>query len=170
MHAALERFRGLDTRGDVGEGRHDAAARHAVGAHLDHQAAVGKAFEKGLAAHVAGDALLDQRLGLARPEGALVGVVAQDLFEPDADADHLGGQAEHLAELPVPAHEMHRLVEHRDALAHVIERGLQDLAVVVQRRARIVEHLERGLVGAAMRRAPQRGDAGGDAGKRVGAR
>ena len=32
------------------------------------------------------------------------------------------------------------------------------------------QHVERRLVGAAMRRAPQAGDAGGDAGERIGAR
>ena len=36
-------------------------------------------------------------------------------------------------------------------------------------RADLAEHLQRRLVGAAMRRAPQAGDAGGDAGKRIGA-
>ncbi len=36
-------------------------------------------------------------------------------------------------------------------------------------RADLGEHLERGLVGAAMRRAPQAGAAGGDAGERIGA-
>ena len=37
------------------------------------------------------------------------------------------------------------LVEHGDALAHVIERGLQDFAVVVDRRIGVVEQLERRL-------------------------
>ena len=36
-------------------------------------------------------------------------------------------------------------------------------------RADLAQHLERRLVGAAMRRAPQAGDAGGDAGERIGA-
>ena len=35
--------------------------------------------------------------------------------------------------------------------------------------ADLLQHLERGLVGAAMGRAPQAGDAGGDAGERIGA-
>ena len=37
-------------------------------------------------------------------------------------------------------------------------------------RADLLQHLERRLVGAAMRRAPQAGDAGRDAGERIGAR
>ena len=52
-------------------------------------------------------------------------------------------QIENLAELPVPANERQILVEHRDALAHVIERGLQNLAVVVNRRVGIVEQFQR---------------------------
>ncbi len=36
--------------------------------------------------------------------------------------------------------------------------------------ADLLQHLERGLVGAAVRRAPQAGDAGSDAGERIGAR
>ncbi len=35
------------------------------------------------------------------------------------------------------------LVEHRDALAHVVERGLQDFAVVVDRGVGVVEQLQR---------------------------
>ena len=54
-------------------------------------------------------------------------------------------QVEDLAELPVPADQLQVLVEHRDALAHVVERGLQDFAVVVDRGVGIVEQLERGL-------------------------
>ena len=36
--------------------------------------------------------------------------------------------------------------------------------------ADLVQHVDHGFVGAAVARAPQRGDAGGDAGERVGAR
>ena len=56
-----------------------------------------------------------------------------------------GGSAEDLAELPVPADQVQVLVEHRDALAHVVERGLQDFAVVVDRRIGVVEELQRRL-------------------------
>ena len=41
--------------------------------------------------------------------------------------------------------EVQVLVEHRDALPHMVERGLQDLAVVVDRGVGIVEELERRL-------------------------
>ena len=45
---ALQRFRGNDARGDVGERGHDAGARHRVGAHLDHRPALGKALQERL--------------------------------------------------------------------------------------------------------------------------
>ena len=54
-------------------------------------------------------------------------------------------QIEDFAELPVPADQRQVLVEHGDALAHVIERGLQDFAIVVDRGVGVVEQLERGL-------------------------
>ncbi len=46
---ALQRFGRLEARRDVGEGDDEAAARHAVGAHLDHHVAVGKTLQIGLA-------------------------------------------------------------------------------------------------------------------------
>ena len=78
-------------------------------------------------------------------ERAALGIVAQDLVEPDADAGQARRQIENLAELPVPADQLQVLVEHRDALAHVVERGLQDFAVVLDRRIGVVEQLERRL-------------------------
>ena len=48
--------------------------------------------------------------------------------------------------------------------------GLGDIFGDIVLVADLVEHVENGFVGAAMRRAPERGDAGGDAGKRVRAR
>ena len=80
-------------------------------------------------------------------ERAALGVVAQDFVEPDADAGERRRKVEDLAELPVPADQLQVLVEHRDALAHVIERGLQDFAVVLDRRAGVVEQFQRGLGG-----------------------
>ena len=46
---ALQRFGGDDARRDVGDGGDDAAVRHAVGADLDDQAAIGEALEERLA-------------------------------------------------------------------------------------------------------------------------
>ena len=89
----------------------------------------------------------DQRRRSPRGRRACVGVEAQDLVERDADAHELARQVEDLAELPVPADQVQVLVEHRDALAHMVERGLQDFAVVVDRGVGVVEQLERRLGG-----------------------
>jgi len=45
---ALQRLRGGDARGDVGERGHDAGARHRVAAHLDHEPALRKALQERL--------------------------------------------------------------------------------------------------------------------------
>ena len=71
----------------------------------------------------------------------MLGDIAQDVVKRNADAGQFVRQIEHLAELAIPADEMQLLVEHGDALAHVIERGLQNLAVVVDRRIGVVEQL-----------------------------
>ena len=145
---ALQRLGGLDARRDVGRGGDEPAVRHVVGADLDHQPALGEALLDRLrAGEIARDALVHEVVDPAGAERALLGVVAQDLVEPDADAGERGRQVEDLAELPVPADELQVLVEHRDALAHVIERGLQDFAVVLDRRIGVVEQLQRGLGG-----------------------
>ena len=54
-------------------------------------------------------------------------------------------QIENFAELPVPADQLQLLVEHGDALAHVVERGLQYRAVVLDRGIGVVEQLQRRL-------------------------
>ena len=76
---------------------------------------------------------------------AVLGDVAQDVVERDADAGEFMRQVEDFAELPVPADQRQLLVEHGDALAHMIERGLQDFAIVVDRRVGIVEQFQRRL-------------------------
>ena len=75
----------------------------------------------------------------------MLGVETKDVVEPGADPGELRRQCENLAELPIPADEVQLLVEHGDALPHMVERGLQDLAVVVDGRIGIVEQLERRL-------------------------
>ena len=75
----------------------------------------------------------------------MLGVETQDVVEPGADPGKLRRQCEDLAELPIPADEVQFLVEHGDALPHMVERGLQDLSVVVDGSIGIVEQLERRL-------------------------
>ena len=135
-----------DGRRDVGRGGDDAAVRHVVGAHLDHQPAIGEALEERfVVGDVVREPLAHELVDRAGAERALPGVVAQDLVERDADPGQLRRQVEDFAELPVPADQPQVLVEHRDALADVVERGLQDFAVVVDRRVGVVEQLQRGL-------------------------
>ena len=74
---------------------------------------------------------------------AALGQVAQDLVERDADLAHLVGQVEQRAVLPVPAGQPEILVEDGDALFHLVERDLQQVAVVLQRLGRVVEQAER---------------------------
>ena len=113
-----------------------------IGADFDHQPALGKAFEERLdLGGVFGDALGDGRVEILLVMVAVLGDVTQNLVERDADAGEAVRQIENLAELPVPAHQIEVLVEHGDALAHVVERGLQNLAVVVDRRIGVVEQL-----------------------------
>ncbi len=140
---ALQRFGRLHAGGDVGEGGDDAAVRHMVGAHLDHHAGLGEALEERLAA---GDVALDLRLheivDAVGGDVAAPAVEVQDIGEPAADADQAWRQIEDFAELPVPADQLQVLVEYRDALTHVVERGLQDFAVVLNRRVGVVEQLQ----------------------------
>ena len=75
----------------------------------------------------------------------MLGVEAQDVVEPRTDPGELRWQCQDLAELAVPADEVQVLVEHSNALTHMIERCLQNLAVVVDGGIGIVEQLERGL-------------------------
>ena len=88
-HAPLQRLVGalelvgrLHARGDVGEGRDDAAVRHRVGAHLHHQVALGNAFQE---RHARGDVLLHvvlhQRLDRVGVGIGARGVEAQDFVE-----------------------------------------------------------------------------------------
>ena len=118
-----------------------------VGAHLDHRAGLREAFEEGFAA---GDVALDLRLheivDAVGGDVAAPAVEVQDIGKPAADADQARRQIEDFAELPVPADQLQVLVEHRDALAHVIERGLQDFAVVLDRGVGVVEQLQGRLV------------------------
>ena len=143
---ALQRFGRLHARRDVGKSRHQAAVGHAVRPHLDHQGAFGEALEEGLdLGGVFGDALGDEFVDGPGAALAVPGDVAQDVVERDADAGQFVRQIEDFAELPVPADQHQVLVEYRDALADVIERGLQDFAVVVDRRIGVVEQFQRGL-------------------------
>ena len=75
-------------------------------------------------------------------------------------ADDLGARVEVLVDAVAEAHQ---------AEARFLVLGLVDRRLHVFRAADLFQHLQHGFVGTAVRRAPQRGDAGGDARIRVGA-
>ena len=84
---ALQRFGRFDAGGDVGEGGDDAAVRHAVGAHLDHQPRLGETLQERLGAgDVKIDLLADERVDALGTDAAAPGVEAQDVGKADADA------------------------------------------------------------------------------------
>ncbi len=56
-------------------------------------------------------------------------------------------QRQNFDELPVRADQLQIRVEHRDALPHMIQCGLQDLAIEMRRGVGIVEQFQRGLGG-----------------------
>ncbi len=87
----------------------------------------------------------NQRVDVARAEVTALRARAQDAIERSADPSELGREIEKLAELPIPANELHVPVEHAQAVPHLIECGLQQVAIVLERLRRIVEKLERGL-------------------------
>ena len=74
---------------------------------------------------------------------AALGKVAQDAVERDADLAHLVGQVEQRPVLPVPAGQPEIPVEDGDALFHLVERDLQQVAIVLQRLGGVVEQAER---------------------------
>src|SRR5262249_28356169 len=122
---ALKPLRRFHARGNVGEGRDDAAVRHGVRTHLHHQIALIKTLQKRLAAcDVTGKPFAHERSGGVFVRSALFGVEVQDVIEACANPSELRRQPEDLAELAIPTDEMQLLGEYRDALANMVERGL----------------------------------------------
>jgi hypothetical protein len=145
---AFQRFGGLEARGDVREGDDEAAARHPVGADLDHHVAVRQALQIGLALGGVGiQPPLQQRVGAAEGRMADGAHEFEDFLQGDAELHEMRRQREDFAELGVRADQLQIRIEHRDALAHMVQRGLQDLAVEMQRGVGIVEQFQRGLGG-----------------------
>ena len=140
---AFELLRRFDARRDVGEGRDDASVRHRVRAHLHDQIAFGETLQKWLAAgDVTRKPFAHEHIGCVAVGGAVFGVEAQKVIQRGANAGKLRRQCEDLAELAIPAHQVQVLVEYGNALSHMVERGLQDLAIVVDRSVGIVQELE----------------------------
>ena len=141
---ALQRLGGLEARRHIGERDNQPAAWHAVGPHFDHHMAVRKPLEIGLAlGGVGGQALIDRGVVVAEAGGADRAEEFQDFPKRNSDLHQMRRQAENLAELPVRTDQLQIRIEHRDALPHMIERGLQHLAVEMQRGVRIIQQFQR---------------------------
>ena len=95
--------------------------------------------------HQAVDAVLDDALGVAGAEFATLGAVADDGLQRHPDLGELRRQIEDLAELAVPADQAELAIEHRNALADLIEGDLQQVAVVLDGGGGVVEQLHRRL-------------------------
>ena len=89
--------------------------------------------------------VLDERFDGFRTGIIAPRIEAQDFIESGPDPRELRRKGEDIAELPVPTDQVQVLVEDRDPLADVVERGLENFAVVLDRGIGIVEQLQRGL-------------------------
>ncbi len=130
----LEAGLGLAERGDVGERRDEAAARHRIAANLD-QAAVREGAlgqQRRAGTHVlqaARDHARDLRLLKAFRTQRVYGEVA----DRPADLQQRGRKTEQLRIACVPGHQVEIAIDHADALRHVLERRLEQALVEAQR-------------------------------------
>ena len=121
---ALKGLGRLHARRDIGEGGHQTAVGHAVGANLDNKIASRHALQErcgvgSIFSDALGDELVDTGVLTA-----LLRDMAQDVAERDADAGQFMRQVEDFAKLPIPADQRQLLVEDGYSLADMIERGL----------------------------------------------
>ena len=145
--AALERLvgagEGLRRRyliGDVEIGRDDATLRHRRGADFEDATRRREVFQKGFTTHrELQEALADVGFDRARAEVAALGAVTQDLLQRHADLSEVSREVQEFAVLAVPADQAHVAVEHAEPVAHLIERRLKKVAVVLERLGSIVE-------------------------------
>ena len=137
---ALELLGGLERRRYIGEGDDEATARHAVGTHLDHHAAIRQPLQVGLAfGGVGGKPPLQQGFAVAHAGRTDRPHEFQDFLQWNPELHQMRRQAQNFAELPVRADQLQIGVEHGDALPHVVERRLQDLPVEVERGVGIIQ-------------------------------
>ncbi|MND84966.1 hypothetical protein D3C80_768700 [compost metagenome] len=104
---------------------------------------------------------LDPGLDVARNGDGVglapLGVEAIDGGDGQADVDESGGQVEHLDIAAVPGGQAQVLVHHADALVDVVQGGLQQVAVELDRLRRLIQHPHHVLG-----RAASGGQGGGD--------
>ena len=141
---AFQRFGGLEARRDVGKGDDQSAAGHPVRSHLDHHVTIRQTFQIGFAlGGVGGQTPLQQLLAIAEVGRVDRAHEFEDFPQRNSDLDQVRRQPENFAELPVRTNQLQIGIEHRDTLPHMVQRGLQDLAVEMKRGVGIVEQLER---------------------------
>ncbi len=139
----LQRLGGRHPLGDVGEGNHHAAAGHARGARLQHRAIGLEAHLKRLEGFRNKGKLARQRFLRRAGWPCRVDDIAQNVLQRRAHPAHVRRQPQQVAELPVPADQLVIAVEDADALAHVVDGRLQQVAVVLDGRRGVVEQLQR---------------------------
>ncbi len=124
----------------MGKGDDQSAAGHPVRAHLDHHVAVRQAFQIGLAlGGVGGQSHFDQGFAIADAVRAGVSHEFKNFPQRNSDLHEMQRQPENFTELPVRADQLQIRVEDGNALAHMVQRGLQDFTVEVQGCVGIVE-------------------------------
>src|ERR1700742_2239806 len=69
----------------------------------------------------------------------------ENLAERNSKLDEMGRQREDFTELAIVANQLQVRIEHRDSLPHMVQRGLENFAIEMQRGVRVVEQLEGGL-------------------------
>jgi hypothetical protein len=136
----LQRVRRGDAGGDVGQRGDEAGVWHAVGTHFDHHPAVGKPLKYRIGGRRVTLQTFDEEvIDLARPKRTALGHEAENVVKPDPNPDEVGWQLQDLAKAAVPTDQVEILVVDRDTLADLVERRLQNLAVVLDRRIGVVE-------------------------------
>ena len=142
---ALQRLCGLETRCDIGEGDHQPAVRHPVGADFDddlparHSLEIRCAFGRPGCEADLGEGLAVGYCGAGRCEKI------QNLTQRDADLHDVRRQAENFAELMIGADQLQLRIEDGDALPHMIKGGLEDFPIEMKRGMGIVEQFQRGF-------------------------
>ena len=146
-HPLLQRLVGplqgkvrLDAGGYVGIGGDHPPVRHRIGAQFQ-RAAAGRQLH--LPRSRKGRQPIQHRHSARRRDITARGKEIEDLVERHADLSHMVGQIEQGAVLPVPADQPEIAIEDGNALLHLVERRLQQVAIVLQRLRRIVEEPER---------------------------
>ncbi len=125
----LQRFVGMHPGGDVGIGCDHAAVRHRARSQLDGPSARLQFDLPGLV--VVRQAIEKRRLG-AGIEIAALNEQVEDLAQRHANLAKLLRQVEQRPILAVPAGQPEIAVEDGDALRHLVERDLQQVAILLQ--------------------------------------